>query len=83
MATALKARNKLVHRFLIDNIERFVDAQERVPLVKEIRELRGQIRASHKSLDPLVILLSKSVENEPIEMYSKEAKAAFISSTEA
>ncbi|MGB2739338.1 MAG: hypothetical protein WBC60_02140 [Cognaticolwellia sp.] len=83
LAKALKARNKLVHRFLIDNIERFVDADERILLVKEIRELRGQIRASIKSLDPLVVLLSKSVENEPIDMYSKEAKDAFMLSTEA
>jgi hypothetical protein len=83
LATALRARNKLVHRYLIDNIERFVNAQERTLLVKEIRELRSQIRASHKSLDPLVVLLSKLVENEPIKMYSEEAKAAFLSSTEA
>ncbi|CAI86341.1 conserved protein of unknown function [Pseudoalteromonas translucida] len=83
LAKALKARNKLVHRFLIDNIERFVDAHERTLLVKEIRELRGQIRASIKSLDPLIILLSKYVENEPVDIYLKEAKGAFMLSFEA
>ncbi|KFZ38942.1 hypothetical protein HR45_00625 [Shewanella mangrovi] len=83
LADALLARNKLVHRVLIDNIERFVDAVEREKLVIEIRGLRKRIRTAYNRLDPLVSIMASSVENLSIEEFSKEAKDAFIDSTQA
>ena len=43
LSDALKARNKMIHRVLIDNSERFADTEERKLLVKEIRQLRKTV----------------------------------------
>ncbi|MFA0312759.1 hypothetical protein BH581_21015 [Vibrio splendidus] len=80
LSVALKARNKLVHRYLIDNVERFTDATERDLIVKEIRNLRGQVRNVQKSLEPFVFALVMIVDGLDLEEFSVEAKEQFMHS---
>jgi hypothetical protein len=83
MATALKARNKLVHHYLVDNVERMADVKEHKRLVSEIRSLRSQVRKSHKQLEPFVALLAKIVDGFDFEDFSSDAKEKFIRDTNA
>lgn len=80
LSAALKARNKLVHRYLIENVERFSDATERDLIVKEIRHLRGQVRAIQKSLEPFVSTLVKIVDGLDLDTYKDDEKERFMHS---
>lgn len=80
LSEALKARNKLVHRYLVENIERFTDANERELIVREIRQLRGKVRTVQKSLDPFVSTLVEIVDGLNLEEFSAEAKKKFMHS---
>ena len=80
LSTALKARNKLVHRYLIDNVERFTDATERDLIIKEIRHLRGQVRIVQKSLDPFILTLIEVIDGVNMKEFLIKAKDQFIQS---
>ncbi|OBU30678.1 hypothetical protein [Photobacterium kishitanii] len=83
LSDALRARNKLIHRYLIDNVERFVDASERELIVKEIRELRGKVRGVQKSLEPFIAGLVSIVDGLNLEEFSNEAKEQFMHSVQS
>ena len=54
----LKARNLLIHRVLIDNVEMFVTPESRAALVEKIRALRRKVNAADKKLRPVTGLLA-------------------------
>jgi len=67
----LAERNFLIHRALIDNAERFVKAETRNALIKEIRKARGKVQKADKMLRPFILGLSAAldgVEHSKIEM---------------
>ncbi len=71
----LQARNVIVHRVLIDNVEMFTHPHTRAKLIKEIRVLRRKVRAADKAFSAFINAFSAvldGVENEQIE---KEVKA--------
>ena len=81
LTSALKARNHLVHRYLIENIERMVNPLEHEKLVKEIRALRTQVRRCSKQLDPFVKSLAEHLDGiSPAELEA-EMKAKFLADT--
>lgn len=81
LTSALKARNHLVHRYLIENIERMVNPLEHENLVSEIRALRTQVRRSSKQLDPFVKYLAEHLDGiSPAELEA-EIKAKFLADT--
>jgi hypothetical protein len=47
---ALIARNYLVHRVLIDNVEKLEGVETREELVREIRKQRAKVRKVHENL---------------------------------
>jgi len=51
---ALAARNHLMHRVLVDNVERLMDEEGRTSLVKEIRLLRSKVQSAAKKLQPFI-----------------------------
>ena len=81
LASALKARNHVIHRFLIENIERMANPLEHDALVNEIRGLRRRVRSSMKQLDPFIKGIAEHLDGvSPAEMEA-EMKAKFLADT--
>jgi imidazoleglycerol phosphate synthase glutamine amidotransferase subunit HisH len=59
---ALIARNRLIHRVLIDNIEQIPQATTRTSLVKEIRTLRSKVQKADKMLRPFATAFNKALD---------------------
>jgi hypothetical protein len=81
LTKALQARNQLVHRFLIENVERMADPKEHENLSIEIRTLRSRVRKAHKQLDPFVKAVAETLDGLAIDEFAAEAKAKFMSDT--
>jgi hypothetical protein len=81
LTSALKARNHLVHRYLIESIERMVNPLEHEKLVSEIRALRTQVRRSSKQLDPFVKYLAEHLDGISLAELEAEIKAKFLADT--
>ena len=79
LSNSLEARNILIHRFLIENVERFLDSNEREKLIKEIRSLRSRVRKSHKKLDPVIKAMAELLTGVSLDDISNEVKAKLIS----
>jgi len=71
---ALTARNQLIHRVLVDNIEKIVREEPRAAIVKEVRRLRGQVRACEKVLRPFLQYFEEllGVKHEELERQIRE-----------
>jgi hypothetical protein len=59
---ALAARNLLIHRMLVDNVERLPAAESRAALVKEIRKLRAKVQKADTLLRPFIMGFSKTLD---------------------
>ena len=73
---ALAARNTLIHRVLIDNIEQVAQAETRASLVLEIRALRTKVQKAKKLLHPFVAVFGEAldgVEQRKIEQEVRQA----------
>ena len=81
LTEALKARNKLIHRYLLENVERMAEPNEHENIVKEIRSLRSQVRKSHQQLEPFVKALSEMIFGITIDNIVDSAKDKFMSDT--
>jgi hypothetical protein len=77
LAEGLHARNVIVHRVLIDNIEMFPKPESRAKLIKEIRVLRRKVRAADKSLSPFIKAFSAALDGIEINQLEIEVKALF------
>jgi len=75
---ALAARNKLIHRFLIDNIERFPDQAQRETLTKEIRSLRRQVQKAEKMLRPFIEGLTEALDGVDLKQFRADAISKFL-----
>jgi hypothetical protein len=78
--TALKegldARNLIVHRVLVDNVESFPFPEKRTALIKEIRRLGRKVRDANMMLQPFIFAFSEALGVKQEEM-EKEVKALF------
>jgi hypothetical protein len=74
----LKARNLLIHRVLIDNVELFVTPESRAELVKKIRALRRKVNAADKKLRPVITLLSQLVDGENMQEIEQKVRDTFF-----
>jgi hypothetical protein len=74
----LKARNLLIHRVLIDNVEMFVTPEGRGALVKKIRALRRQVNAADKKQRPVIALLGQLIEGENMQKIEQEVRDTFF-----
>lgn len=78
LSNALRARNHLVHRFFIENVERMLEVREHDALVKEIRGLRSTVRQCQRQLDPFVRALAQSLDGAPLDTWAADAKEYFL-----
>ncbi len=81
LTEALKARNKLIHRYLVENVERMADPMEHDNIVKEIRSLRSRVRKAHQQLEPFVKALAEILDGINIDNVANSAKEKFMSDT--
>lgn len=75
---ALTARNRLIHRIFIDNVERLPMEKERTELIKEIRQLRGTVQRADRAMKPFIEGLSKALDGVDAEKVREEAKVMFL-----
>ena len=83
LAKGLEARNKLVHRYLVDNVERIADPDEHGGLIKDIRSLRAQVRSASEKLEPFTRALVSMTDGLDLDEFGKDAKEKFMSKTNA
>lgn len=81
LTEALKARNKLIHRYFIENVERMAEPKEHDKIVKEIRLLRSKVKKSHQQLEPFVKALAEMLDGLNIDDIANGAKLKFMSDT--
>jgi hypothetical protein len=77
LAEALAARNRLIHRIIIDNIEQLVTESGREAVTKQIRRLRSTVRNGDKILQPFINALSEAIDGIGLERLQAEVMAAF------
>lgn len=75
----IKARNRLIHRVLIDNIERFPISVERKKIVREIQALRSTIQKAKDSINPFVVGLSHALDGVDPDTVMTDAVSTFLS----
>lgn len=73
---ALAARNTLVHRVLIDNIEQLAHAEKRSSLVLEIRVLRAKVQKAKKLLHPFVTAFGEALDGVQQRKIEQEVRQA-------
>ena len=78
LTKGLDARNKLIHRFLVDNVERIADPHQHSCLVKDIRSMRSKVRRAGKQLEPFIQALAAITDGLDLETFGKEAKEQFM-----
>jgi hypothetical protein len=74
----LAARNRLIHRMLIDNIERCPDQEERRKVISEIKNLRSKVRKANESIQPFVEGLSHALDGVDAEEVRAKALSIFF-----
>lgn len=77
VAAALQARNLIVHRFLIDNSERIMDAATRGDVVRELRALRTTVQKGDQAIRPFVEGLSAALDKLELEAEKSDWFARF------
>lgn len=79
---ALVARNKFIHRYFMDNIERFLEPDEPDKIVEEIRSLRRDVAKVHQVLGPIIDQIALKVDGIDHEKLSDEFLEEFMRKTE-
>jgi len=62
LPAALAARNRLIHRVLIDNAEGMYDVEGRTKTISEIKQLRSAVIKANKLLRPFIEGLSGALD---------------------
>jgi hypothetical protein len=83
LADGLQSRNRLVHRFLVENGARVVNAAERPKVVAELRGLRFRVQAAEHLLRPIVGQLAKQTDGIDLQQMQAQALRGFFGGGEA
>jgi hypothetical protein len=74
----LEARNFLIHRSLLDNVERFTTAEGRLVVIQEIRKARRRVQKADKLLRPFITGFSEALDGVRHEEIEKEVRRLFL-----
>lgn len=80
---ALAARNKFVHQYLVENVERFIDINEHEVIVREIYKIRSTVRKSRNQLDPFIRGLVERIDGLDMEAMMEEDIDKFMVDTDS
>lgn len=78
LTDALDARNFLMHRAFIDNVERVPEPDSRAALVKEFGKLRARVRRADKLIRPFVEQFSRALDGVELEQLEAEVRAVMM-----
>lgn len=78
LGDALDARNFLIHRSFMDNVERVADASSREALTKEFRKLRSRIQKAEKLIRPFVDFFSSALDGLDQAGLEAEVRSAMM-----
>jgi hypothetical protein len=67
LRAALKARNCIAHRFLVDNLERMVQPKQRAEVVSDLRHLREQLGSARVILNQLIDAANQKLGGPPLQ----------------
>jgi hypothetical protein len=77
LVEALNARNSIIHRVIIDNVEKLPNPESRKALVKEINLLRSRVRLADTAIRTIVNELGSAIDGFNVESFEKEIKSKF------
>jgi hypothetical protein len=78
LADALAARNRLIHRVLIESVEHLRTNEGQSAVVGEIRSLRLLVLKAHEMLRPTILALGQMLTGVVPETFMQEVKAPVI-----
>ena len=74
LAAALSARNTLIHRYLVDNVERFVEPRNYPQMVREIANLRAAVQRGHRAIDPFIKVFMALADGADCDQFIEDLK---------
>lgn len=74
---ALEARNNIIHRVIIDNIEKLPNSGSRKELIKEIRNLRSSVREADGLIRMVVDDLGKAIDGFDPQEFQNTIRTTF------
>ena len=78
LADALAARNFIVHRFLVENVERVCEPKSRAAVVAELEKLRATVRKADARLRPTILSLGKELDGFDGAAFEREALSSLF-----
>ena len=79
----LKARNILIHRYFMENIERLPTQEGSDALIREVRLLRSKVQKAEKALDPFIKGLASAIDGIHIQELQDQALTKFFGTPSA
>ena len=74
---ALNSRNKIIHRVIIDNVEKLLNPESRKELIKEINTLRANVRLADKSIRTIINDLGKALDGFDTAEFENKIRSNF------
>lgn len=71
------ARNKLAHRYLVENVSRFYSVQGRAEVIQEIRQLTSKIIYANALLAPFIQVVSEDLHGDRFKKMRAEFEKKF------
>ena len=78
LTKALIARNRLIHWYLLENVELMMEVGQHERLVKEIGGLRSEVRRSQRQLAPFIKAFAETLDGISPDAWATEAKSKFL-----
>ena len=83
LSEAIVARNHIIHRFMIERLERVVEPVQRKLVVGELTNLRARIRKADAMIRPVINSIGYALDGHDAERYEREAIDTLIRNEEA
>jgi hypothetical protein len=77
LISALDARNRIIHRIIIDNVGKLQTPEGRKALIKEINTLRSSVHLADKSIGAIINNLGKVLDGFNIEEFENKIRSKF------
>ena len=79
LSEAIDARNYIIHRFMIERMERVIEPADRKRVVAELTQLRARIRKADAMIRPVINSFGYALDGHDAEKYEREMLDALFS----